>query len=149
MIKLHKLIASVFGLGFLKGGGTWASLVCCMGWISLPADYLTVNLQVFFIVIITIQGIWSSNIVDAVWGKDSSKVVIDELAGMMITLFFIPVQPKYVFIGLVFFRVFDITKPFYIRSIEKYPRGWGVMGDDILAGIYANILLQTIVHFGI
>jgi phosphatidylglycerophosphatase A len=69
------------------------------------------------------------------------------VAGMCITLLFIPVTWQYLLTGLVLFRFFDIVKPGYIRKSEALPAGWGVMADDILAGIYSNILLQLIVHF--
>jgi phosphatidylglycerophosphatase A len=88
-------------------------------------------------------------VAESMWGKDSNKIVIDEVAGMMITLLFIPVQFKFVLAGLVLFRFFDIAKPLFIKKMELLPEGWGVMADDVLAGLYANILLQIIVFFGI
>ena len=77
--------------------------------------------------------------------KDSYRVVIDEVAGMGITLFAIPDTWQYVGIGLVLFRFFDIAKPLFIRKMEKLRGGWGVMLDDVLAGVYANLLLQIVV----
>ena len=147
MIKLHKLVASVFGIGYAKGGGTYAALVCCIIWILIPAS--NVYWQVFFTLIVCTIGVWSSNVVDAVWGKDSSKVVIDEVAGMMITLIAMPVNWKYIAAGLVLFRFFDIVKPLFIRSMEKLPKGWGVMADDVLAGVYAHLVLMVVVHFNL
>jgi phosphatidylglycerophosphatase A len=94
---------------------------------------------------VLVAGTWSAGKVEAEWGKDSSKVVIDEVAGMCITLIGIPVRWQYVGIGLVLFRVFDIAKPLYIRRMEKLKGGWGVMLDDVLAGIYSNVVLQLIV----
>ena len=145
MIRLHKLIASVFRIGYAKGGGTYAAMVCCIVWILIPAG--TIYWQVFFTLLICAIGVWSSNIVDVVWGKDSSKVVIDEVAGMMITLIAVPVNWKYIVTGFLLFRFFDIVKPLYIRSMEKFPKGWGVMADDILAGCYAHIVLAIMLHF--
>jgi phosphatidylglycerophosphatase A len=69
-------------------------------------------------------------------------VVIDEIAGMCVSLLFIPVTVGYVAAAFILFRFFDIVKPLYIRRTEKLPKGWGVMLDDVVAGIYANILLQ-------
>jgi len=144
-MKLHKLIASVFGIGYIKGGGTLAAIACCIIWFFIPAGNHAGYWQVIITLLVTIIGIWSANIVEQDWGKDSSKVVIDEVSGMMVTLLFVPVQIKYVLVGLVLFRFFDIVKPLYIRKMEDLPKGWGVMGDDILAGIYSLILLQSIV----
>lgn len=150
MIKLHKLIATVFGIGYVeKGGGTIAAAVCCIIWLLIPAGDFTNSWQVLLTITISVLGVWSGNVVEAMWGKDSNKIVIDEFAGMMITLLFIPVQFKFVLAGLVLFRFFDIAKPLFIKKMELLPEGWGVMADDILAGLYANILLQIIVFFGI
>lgn len=148
MMKLHKLIATFLGIGYVgKGGGTIAAAVLCIIWMILPAGGLTDHWQIFITAIVCIFGVWSGNVVDAIWGKDSSKVVIDEVAGMLITLLFIPVTWKYVLTGLLLFRFFDIAKPLFIRKMEKFPKGWGVMADDVVAGIYAHIILQIIVVY--
>lgn len=146
MIKLHKLIAAFFGIGYIgKGGGTIAALVVCIVILLLPAGVYTNFRQVLLVAAVSVAGVWSGNAVDAIWGKDSSKVVIDEVAGMMITLLFIPVNFKFVLAGLILFRFFDIAKPLFIKKLEILPKGWGVMADDMLAGIYSNILLHFIV----
>ena len=144
----HKLIATFFGIGYIrKGAGTVAALAICIIWILIPASEINNHWQVFITVVVTALGTWSGNVVDAVWGKDSNSVVIDEVAGMMITLLFIPVTIKYVGAGLVLFRFFDILKPLFIRRLESLPKGWGVMADDVLAGIYAHLVLYAIVYF--
>ena len=71
--------------------------------------------------------------------------MIDEVAGMCITLLFIPVNWQYGLAGWILFRFFDIVKPLYIRKMELLPGGWGVMMDDILAGLYANILVSLVI----
>ncbi len=148
MIKLHKLVASFFGIGYVgKGGGTIAAIALCIIWIVIPAGDFTNYRQIFITLVVCIAGVWSANAVDAIWGKDSSKVVIDEVAGMMITLLFLPVSIKYVLAGLVLFRFFDILKPLFIKRTELLPKGWGVMADDVLAGIYAHIILKLIVDY--
>jgi phosphatidylglycerophosphatase A len=150
MIKLHKLIATVFGIGYVKkGGGTIAAAVCCIIWLLVPAGDVTNYWQVILTIAISALGVWSGNVIGAIWGKDSNKVVIDEVAGMMITLLFIPVQLKSVLAGLVLFRFFDIAKPLFIKKMELLPEGWGVMADDVLAGLYANVVMQIIVFFDV
>jgi len=91
------------------------------------------------------MGIWSSSKVEKEWGKDSSKVVIDEAAGMCLSLLFLPVKLKFIITAFILFRFFDIVKPLYIRNLERLPHGWGVMADDLLSGIYTNIIMQIIV----
>ena len=148
MIKLHKLIATVGGIGYVgKGGGTLAAIAVCIIYLITPAGYLTDIRQIFFTLIIIILGIWSGNAVDSIWGKDSSKVVIDEFAGMMITLLFTPLSFTSIIIGLLLFRFFDIAKPLYIKKLENLPKGWGVMADDVLAGIYSLIILRLITFY--
>lgn len=148
MIKLQKLIASVFGIGYVgKGGGTIAAAVGCLIWILIPAGHYALYGQVLITIAVTGLGVWSANAVDAIWGKDSNKVVIDEVAGMMVTLLFIPINFKTLLAGLVLFRFFDIAKPFLIRKMELLPKGWGVMADDLLAGMYAHIVLRLIVTY--
>ena len=148
MIKLHKLVATVGGIGYIgKGGGTLAAIAVCIIYFITPAGYLTDIRQIFFTLLIIILGIWSGNAVDSIWGKDSSKVVIDEVAGMMITLLFTPISFTSIMIGLLLFRFFDIAKPFYIKKLEHLPKGWGVMADDVLAGIYSLIILRLITFY--
>jgi phosphatidylglycerophosphatase A len=150
MIKLYKLIASVLGIGYVKkGGGTIAAAACCILWILMPAAHLTNLRQVLLTIVISVLGIWSGNAVDEVWGKDSSKVVVDEVAGMMVALLFIPVQLNFVITAFVLFRFFDIAKPLFIRRMELLPKGWGVMADDLLAGLYTNLILELIVSLNI
>jgi len=148
VIRFHKIAASVFGVGFAKGGGTIAAIITCIVWFAAQYNLSTphVFLQLIGVVVITALGIWNGNRVEKDWGKDSSKVVIDEVAGMAISLVAIPLTWPYMLSALVLFRFFDILKPLYIRRLEKLPGGWGVMADDVLAGIYANVLLQLIVY---
>ncbi|HUB59766.1 MAG TPA: phosphatidylglycerophosphatase A [Puia sp.] len=144
---VYRLICTCLGIGYIrKGGGTVAAVVCCIGWyfawrggnepVWLP---LLMTLGLFFV------GVHSAGKVEAEWGKDSYRVVIDEVAGMCLTLLFVPVRWPYLLAGLVLFRFFDISKPFYIRKMENLKGGWGVMMDDVLAGVYANLLLQLVV----
>lgn len=144
---MNKIIASVFGIGYIKGGGTIAAIVTCailyllwqQAWFANPVYLLVIT------ILITAIGIYTGDRVEPAWGKDSSRVVIDEVAGMLVAMLFIPSNVYFLFGGLVLFRFFDILKPFYIRKMEAYPGGKGVMMDDILAGVYANLLLQVVV----
>ena len=143
MIKFHTLVSCVGGIGYVgKGGGTIAAVVYCIIWFLLPAGYWQSSWQVIITFGIIVAGTWSAGIVDAVWGKDSSKVVIDEVAGMAISLLFVPKELVYIMISLVAFRFFDIVKPLGVRKAENLPKGWGVMADDILAGLYALAVVQ-------
>ena len=144
----HKLIATGLGIGYIgKGAGTVAALVTCFFWYLFGS--LSVNnsflIPILITIIIIVIGTWSSGRVEILWGKDHNRVVIDEVAGMCITLLFLPVSINYIVMGFVLFRFFDIVKPLFIRKLEVLKGGWGVMLDDIIAGIYSNLVLQIIV----
>lgn len=145
----HKITSTSFGIGYIgKGAGTAAAAATCVVWYFLERG-VDGNFNSAILITLTIiaLGIWSGNVVESIWGKDHNRVVIDEVAGMCITLLWIPVTPVNILVGLFLFRVFDIFKPLYIRRLEKLPGGWGVMFDDILAGIYANLILQLFLRF--
>lgn len=144
---IHKLIASWLGIGYIKGGGTLAAIVTCLLVYLLQQNHLLDSAWTLPIitVVITLLGIYVGNQVEPDWGKDSYRVVIDEVAGQLVTLLFIPITPLYLVIGLILFRFFDMVKPLLIRRLEKLPGGTGVMMDDVLAGVYSNIILQVVV----
>lgn len=143
ILKFHKIIASIFGIGFLKGGGTYAALVTCgFIWLIWHSSTLQNPLYLLLItILVTLWGVYVSNKVEPDWGEDSSRVVIDEVAGMLIAVLFIPPNIWFLLAGFILFRFFDIMKPLYIRKMEALPGGTGVMMDDVLAGLYSNIVL--------
>jgi phosphatidylglycerophosphatase A len=147
MMRIHKTIASVLGIGYIgRGSGTIASAVCCVLWYILHAgnDFMV---ALAFTIVVTVVGIWSSGKMESEWGHDSKRVVIDEVAGMCISLLWLPVHLKYVLAAFILFRFFDIYKPFFINRLEKIKGGWGVMLDDVLAGMYTNLILQLSWHW--
>jgi len=145
-MNINKIVASWFGIGYIKGGGTIAAAVTCIMLYVLQSQYTIESKWILPVaaVVVTLIGIFTGNRVEAHWGKDSYRVVIDEVAGQLIALLFVPLTTINLFIGLVLFRFFDILKPLGIRKMENLPAGTGVMMDDVLAGIYANIVLQII-----
>lgn len=95
-------------------------------------------------VMVIALGTWAAGHVDRMFGtKDNSSIVIDEIAGFLIALFLVPFSWGYCAAGFLLFRVFDIVKPWPLRSFERIPGGPGVMLDDLGAGIYTNIVLQV------
>ena len=149
MIKLHQILTSFFGIGFIvKGGGTVAAIATSFLWF-VAIDEPGSLFAILSTILVTVYGVWGANQVESGWGKDSSKVVIDEVAGMMVALLFIPITIINIVVALILFRIFDIAKPFMIRKLEKWPKGWGVMSDDILAGIYSNAVLQLLLYFNL
>lgn len=108
-----------------------------------PESFLV---QFMLVLLTTILAIYTSGWLADVEGlKDPSIVVIDEVVGQFMTFLFIPVALmnwKVLLVGFLLFRIFDIWKPWPIRRLEKLPGGWGIVMDDILAGVFANILLR-------
>ncbi len=107
----------------------------------------SILIQVVAILFIFFTGILVSQMVEPYWGKDNNKIVIDEISGMSVSLFLITFNWVNVVAAFLLFRFFDIAKPLYIRKAEIYSKGWGVMLDDLMAGIYTNIILHVLIFF--
>jgi phosphatidylglycerophosphatase A len=150
-MQFHKITSTCLGIGYIgKGAGTVAAIATCIVWyIAWAGGFPPFYFSLIITVAITLLGVWSSNVVSKIWGDDPARVVIDECAGMCISMLFLPVNVKYVAISLILFRFFDILKPLFIKRMESFPGGWGIMFDDVLAGIYTNILLQIVLFFKI
>lgn len=143
---IHIIIATGFGSGFSPiAPGTAGALLATAIWFGLSYLVSFSLLQILtslLIVLFTIAGIWSANGVEKIWGKDPSRVVVDEMVGVWIALLAVPKgNLYYILAAFVLFRLFDIFKPLGIRKMENLKGGVGVMMDDILAGIYSFILL--------
>lgn len=141
---LSRCIATGFYVGYAPAaqgtiGSLWGPVICLLVpesrlfivWLLLPVLFLT--------------GVWASARAELYWGHDPGRVVIDEVLGVLVTLAFIPVSVTAVCVGFFLFRFFDIFKPPPIRYFEKLPHGWGVMTDDLVAGIFANCVLRLLI----
>ena len=142
----HKMIATGFGSGYFpKAPGTAGAVFATLVWFILSfllSPYSLLIVTAFLIVLFTALGVWSSGIMEAYWGKDPSKVVVDEMVGVWIPLLAVrDGNVYYVLAALILFRFFDILKPFGIRKMEAIGGGWGIMLDDLLAGIYSLFIL--------
>ncbi len=112
---------------------------------SFPINLPTILYLILAIIGVFFIGVWSANIIEKEEGKeDPGLVVIDEISGYFITMLWLPTSYIWLLAGFFAFRFFDILKPPPVRQMEKYQNGWGIMLDDVLAGVYANLLLQII-----
>ena len=147
---IYKLTATALGAGYSPfAPGTAGALVGCIAlWIfekyNIVSTTTTPFLFIGLILITTVLGIIATDKLEDEWGKDPSKVVIDEVIGVWITMMFIPFSLFNILLAFGLFRYFDIAKPLGIRNLEALKGGVGVMADDMLAGIYSNITLQII-----
>ena len=147
---IHKIITTFFGAGYSPvASGTVGALFGCGVIVLFNYFEVVLNNPFLFTAIIlatTLIGIYSTNQLTSEWGKDPSKVVIDEVIGMWISMLLIPFSYINLLMAFVLFRLFDIFKPLGIRKLEQLNGGLGVMVDDVLAGIYANLVLQLIIY---
>jgi phosphatidylglycerophosphatase A len=137
-------IATFFGAGFGKPGpGTWGSVGALLLWAAYaffahPTPLTLLLALLAGIALTLLLGIPASTIVARESGREDPQiVVIDEVAGQWIALLFSPFDLRHALIALVLFRLFDITKPFPVRQLERLPEGWGIVFDDVAAGLYA------------
>ncbi|MBL7775266.1 MAG: phosphatidylglycerophosphatase A [Saprospiraceae bacterium] len=147
MLRFYKLMLSGFGAGWLPlAPGTWGSAAALLlAWpisIWTPPEVLQLCL-LFLILAFLWIGVSGSKLLAGDWGEDPSQTVIDEMVGMWIAVLGLPVAWTWWLAAFVLFRLFDIFKPLGIRRLERLGEGWGVMLDDVLAGVYASVVLQT------
>ncbi len=136
-------VATFFGAGFGRPGpGTWGSVAAVLLWGAAAwrlheAHSLMLALAIG-IALTLVLGVPAATLVERESGRtDPGFVVIDEVAGQWIALIGSPADWRHGLIALVLFRVFDITKPFPVRRFERLPGGWGIVFDDVAAGLYA------------
>ena len=149
-----KLVATFFGIGRLHPGpGTWGSAATVLLW-WLVARSISPAWQpwaaVLLAAVAVLAGIPAATRVARASGlKDPQFVVIDEVAGQLITLIAVPIAWQSLLLGFILFRGFDIVKPPPVRSLERLPDGVGIVIDDVGAGLYALALMQIVLHFGL
>ena len=152
-MKNHFLIntlSSFFYIGYIPGApGTWASLLAVMIWLLLPVQSIVV--QILIVSLAFLVGIYVSGLSEVNSGiVDPSFVVIDEVAGMWLALLLLPRLPyphylTIVLLAFVVFRILDITKIFPINKLEQMSGGFGIMMDDIAAGLLTAISINLII----
>lgn len=143
MNKLYYLIATGLGTGFspIAPGTVGSFLALIIVYLISPLSQvlLVIVLFIFFWI-----GVFTSEKVENEHGEDPSIVVIDEIVGMGISLLFLPKDLRLFFIAFVLFRFFDIWKPFPIHRSQNIHGGLGIMLDDVIAGIYALIVVHIV-----
>jgi phosphatidylglycerophosphatase A len=145
--KLITFLATGFGSGlvpFAPGtAGTLIGVLICLIFIPLPwivrlAAVLAL-LALSFYVADQAEKIYQK--------KDDQRIVIDEIIGFQITMLPVAINVPGICAGFVLFRIFDILKPFPIKNLQRLPGGWGIVVDDVIAGIYAGAVLWLLVYF--
>lgn len=145
-IFLIKTLTSVFYIGYSKFvPGTLASLAGFLVYVFFIKGNTALHLGLT--ILVTIIGFGLSARAEAIFNKkDARQIVIDDLYGMWVSLLFLPYSFKLSLAGFILFRIMDGLKPYPIYKVEKINGSAGVMGDDLLAGIFANITLQILLR---
>ncbi len=139
--RLAKFIATFLGVGYLPFfPGTFGSAAALILFLIVNPGY---SAQCVFLAVFTVLGFCFAGKAEKLFNsKDPKYIVIDEVAGMFLTLLFVPLDFKLLLIGFLLFRVLDTVKPFPAGRLQNLPGSAGIMLDDIVAGVYANLILQ-------
>ncbi len=139
-MKMARALASLGGIGWCPvASGTAASAAVVVAYGVLWP--LNAAWQAALLGGVLVAGLWSSEMSARHSGHDPSYVVIDEMAGMLIACFMVPKSPGLLAAAFVLFRVLDIGKWSPMKQLERLPGGWGIMADDVAAGLIARLLL--------
>jgi phosphatidylglycerophosphatase A len=155
---MKRIFTSCFGLGLLPlcpgtfGSLPPAGLFLLLVHLGAPASLTSVIMVVWAVAASVICVAFSPAVIATTGKQDPREIVIDELAGQCIVFvpvaFFSELSPLLVAgFGFALFRLFDIAKPFPIKKLEKLPAGWGILADDLLAGVYAAVVLLFVSRF--
>jgi phosphatidylglycerophosphatase A len=149
-----RLVATFFGAGHLRPGpGTWGSAATVLLWWLLARSIAPAWQPwacMLSAAVAVLAGIPAGTLAARASGlKDPQFVVIDEVAGQLITLIAVPIAWKSLLLGFILFRGFDIVKPPPIHSLERLPEGTGIVVDDVAAGLYGLVVMQVVLHFGL
>lgn len=141
-----EVITTFFYIGYIPViSGTFASLAAVAIYFILKAN---IPWLILVVLLVLILGFLFSGRAERALGKnDPSCIVIDEVSGMLLSLVFLPYSWKIALSAFILFRILDIFKPFPIGRFQKMSGSLGVMGDDILAGIFTNLILQAALRF--
>ncbi len=142
---LANWVSTVLKIGYLPiAPGTWGSLAALAVWFIIIESISTITF-IAVIVIIFIFGVYTSSVTERYLEKeDPSIIVIDEWVGQWIALLFLQKSLLWGLIAFALFRLFDIWKPYPIKTIDKILGGWGIMLDDVVAGVYALFVLSAL-----
>jgi phosphatidylglycerophosphatase A len=137
------VLATGFGSGYSPvAPGTAGSAVGVL--LFLPLVHAPLRVQLAAVVVVYLLGVAASKVAAEVAGrKDPGIAVVDEIVGQWITYLALPFTPATALAGFVLFRVMDVVKPWPARQLEALPGGWGIMTDDVFAGIWANLALRA------
>jgi phosphatidylglycerophosphatase A len=142
------MAATFFGTGYAPiASGTVATAATIPLYLALtliPSQSARPYVEIAALVVATAIGVAAAGLLERRLGvEDPSEVVIDEVAGFLLTMLFIPPGILTLVAGFLLFRIFDIVKPWPAGPAERIGGGWGIMADDLVCGLYANLILHA------
>ena len=150
-MKFSEYLSTLFGIGYFpKAPGTAGTLFAAIVYFALPDLWFSSCqnsiIALFVILIGSIISVFFISKAEEGLGHDNGKIILDEFWGYFIAVLFLPKTLIIIVAAFILFRIFDILKPEPVNVLQKLPKGWGVMADDIMAGVYANIVLQIVIR---
>ena len=147
--KIIKLLATGFGSGLSPVApgtiGTLVGISVCL--FSLPLIW---PLRFLFVIVISALAVFISGRAEMIYSKkDDQRIVIDEIAGFQVAMLPVAITGLHLCLAFVLFRIFDIWKPFPVSKLQGLPGGWGVVMDDVGAGIYAGVVMLLLNYLGV
>ena len=133
----------------MASGTVGTALVAVLYWLfflfSPPLELIG---WLIVLVVAFVVGVYTADKVAPEWGKDPGQVVVDEGVGFLFTVALLPTDAWTLIVGFFVFRALDIVKPPPARQLESLPGGWGIVVDDVIAGIYGNLILRVLLYLG-
>jgi phosphatidylglycerophosphatase A len=159
---------ATLGVGYIPfAPGTFGTILGLLVWIAIPDtwiglawkiympnlnivpnrhDYIAYAIALGITLLLSLIAVWITGKAEKNLGHDNPKIILDEVCGILLSVMFLPRTWMVYIYAFVLFRAFDIGKPYPINQIQKLPAGWGIVADDLTAGVYVNLLLQVLLH---
>lgn len=148
MKKVTQALATVFYVGHIRviPATFGAAFAAVLFWLVMPESPTVQAIATAAAIAVAIA---VGGRAEKIYGHDGREIVIDEFAGMFLSLLALPKTPLVFVTAFLFFRVFDVLKPFPANRLQRLPGGWGVTMDDVFAAIYANLAVRVILWIGL
>lgn len=138
------IFSTLLMTGFIPyAPGTAGSIIAMIVYFILPSEWFQTSpaifilIPVYFIILLITIPILTQ--AEKILGKDDRRIVLDEFMGFFLAVLFLPRSIMIIFLAFILFRVYDIFKPVPVNLLQKLPGGWGILADDLMAGIYSNV----------
>lgn len=142
--------ATVLGVGFIPGApGTYGTLVAAGIYLLLPKSLFLGTGWYWYglgLLVMSLVAVALSSVAEKKLGHDAPPIVIDEVCGYFLSVLLLPKSLLLALYAFVLFRAFDIAKPWPVKVSQRLPRGWGIVADDLLAGVYTNLIIQIMIR---